>query len=252
MFRKAVSRVRLHNAHSRLPPELGHLPTAPASVTASAVPAVYCIVHPSCRWTGWYIAAKCSVPRIARSRIRFRRTKSTHSCANAWMVTTICMDPSLWPLDTGLRSRVYPPAMGSIRPIHIGELARQTDLTVDSIRFYERRKLLPKPPRSAGRFRLYGSDDVERLLFIRQMHGLGFSLREIRDLTDLRTRKVDACEAVRNLLKRKLADVRAKLRELEKLESELVGDLRKCNQELKHRKHHEACPCPVLEEGQSK
>lgn len=142
--------------------------------------------------------------------------------------------------------------MGSIRPIHIGELARQTDLTVDSIRFYEKQKLLPKPARSAGRFRLYGTDDVERLLFIREMHGLGFSLREIQELTDLRTRKVDACESVRNLLKRKLGNVRGKLHELEKLESELVNDLRKCNKELKHRKRHAACPCPVLEEVQSK
>lgn len=138
--------------------------------------------------------------------------------------------------------------MSTIRPIQIGELARQTALSVDSIRFYEKRKLLPTPARSAGRFRLYGTDDVARLLFIRQMHSLGFSLREIRELTDLRTHRVDACESVRNLLKRKLADVRGKLHDLEKLEAELVNDLNKCNKELKHRKRHAACACPVLEE----
>lgn len=142
--------------------------------------------------------------------------------------------------------------MGSMRAIHIGELARQTALSVDSIRFYEKRNLLPKPARSAGRFRLYGTDDVARLLFIRQMHGLGFSLREIRELTDLRTRNVDACESVRNLLKRKLVDVRGKVQELQKLESELVNDLRKCNKELKHRRQHAAAACPVLEQVRSK
>jgi DNA-binding transcriptional MerR regulator len=136
--------------------------------------------------------------------------------------------------------------------IQIGELARRTALTVDAIRFYERRHLLPKAIRSPGGFRLYSTDDIERLHFVRQMHGLGFSLREISELIDLRTHKVDACELVRELLKRKLADVRAKLHELQELESELMNDLKKCNKELKHRERHAACACPVLEEAQTK
>ena len=135
--------------------------------------------------------------------------------------------------------------------MQIGELAKRTSLSVDAIRFYEKRKLLPKPARTEGRFRLYAADDIERLNFIRQMHGLGFSLREIGELTDLRAQKVDACESVRDLLKRKLADVRGKLRELEQLESELVNDLKQCNRELSHRKRHAACACPVLEEAQT-
>jgi DNA-binding transcriptional MerR regulator len=59
------------------------------------------------------------------------------------------------------------------------------------------------------------------------MHGLGFSLREIKELTDLRTDKIEACESVRDLLKRKLVEVRRKCSELESLESQLVVDLRK-------------------------
>jgi DNA-binding transcriptional MerR regulator len=84
------------------------------------------------------------------------------------------------------------------------------------------------------------------------MHGLGFRLREIRELAELRTHKVDACESVKDWLMRKLTDVRGKLHELEKLESELVNDLKKCNKELKHRERHAACACPVLEEVQTK
>jgi len=80
------------------------------------------------------------------------------------------------------------------------------------------------------------------------MHELGFSLREIRELIDLRTRKVAACESVRELLKSKLVGVRAKLQELQKLESELMADLRKCNKELKRRQRHAASACPVLDE----
>jgi DNA-binding transcriptional MerR regulator len=132
--------------------------------------------------------------------------------------------------------------------IQIGEVAKRTSLTIDAIRFYEKRKLLPKAVRSAGRFRLYGEGIVERLHFIQQMQGLGFSLREVGELIELRERKVDACESVKELLKAKLIHVRAKLHELRHLESELEMDLRKCNRELHHRQRHAAHSCPMLEE----
>ena len=103
-----------------------------------------------------------------------------------------------------------------------------------------------------GRFRLYSVDDIERLSFVRQMHGLGFSLREIRELSVLRMRKVEACESVRDLLKAKLKEVRRKIRELKSLESQLVTDVKKCNKELQHRKGHAAYACPVLEELKTK
>jgi DNA-binding transcriptional MerR regulator len=128
--------------------------------------------------------------------------------------------------------------------MQIGELAKRTALTVDAIRFYEKRRLLPKPIRSTGRFRLYTADDMARVRFIQQMQGLGFSLTEIGELIDLRAHKVDACESVRQLLKGKLTGVRAKMRELQQLESELVTDLHKCNQELKHRQRHAALCLP--------
>jgi len=107
---------------------------------------------------------------------------------------------------------------------------------------------MPKAVRSTGRFRLYGEGTIERLHFIQQMQGLGFSLREVGELIQLRERKVDACESVRELLNAKLTDVRAKLQELRHLESELETDLRKCNHELNHRRRHVAHACPVLEE----
>jgi DNA-binding transcriptional MerR regulator len=133
--------------------------------------------------------------------------------------------------------------------MQIGEVAQRTSLTVDAIRFYEKRKLLPKAVRSAGRFRVYGEGTIERLRFIQQMQGLGFSLREVGELIQLRERKVDACESVKELLRAKLSDIRAKLQDLRHLESELESDLRKCSRELNHRRRHAACPCPVLEEA---
>ncbi len=70
--------------------------------------------------------------------------------------------------------------------MQIGEVAKLTALSVDAIRFYERRTLLPKVPRTVGHFRIYTDADVIRLSFIRQMQGLGFSLREVQQLLDLR------------------------------------------------------------------
>jgi DNA-binding transcriptional MerR regulator len=133
--------------------------------------------------------------------------------------------------------------------VRIGELAKHSEMTVDGIRFYEKRGLLPKARRTAGRFRLYSAHDLERVRFIRQMQALGFSLREIKDLVDLRERKVEACEAVRKLLRDKLDATHAKARQLQNLEAELLADLRKCNKELRHRQRHKPCACPVLEEA---
>jgi DNA-binding transcriptional MerR regulator len=133
--------------------------------------------------------------------------------------------------------------------MQIGEAAKQAALSVDAIRFYERRSLLPKAMRTEGRFRLYTSVDIVRLRFIRQMQSLGFSLTEIRQLLHLRERRLDACHEVRDFLKSKLDTIRSKIRELETLERELSVDLRKCNQELKHRANHAARACPVLNDA---
>jgi DNA-binding transcriptional MerR regulator len=130
--------------------------------------------------------------------------------------------------------------------MQIGEVAKRTALTVDAIRFYERRALLPKAPRSAGRFRLYGGHDVARLGFIREMQGWASPCSKSGSSWTLREHRLDACHEVRDLLKMKLEKARSKIRELERLERELALDLRKCNRELKHRDRHAPRSCPIL------
>ena len=156
-------------------------------------------------------------------------------------------------LDSGLHSRLYDFVMATnhqaVTMMQIGEVAKRSSLTVDAIRFYEKRKLLPKAVRSAGRFRLYGEGTIERLHFIHQMQGLGFSLREVGELIQLRERKVEACESVKRLLQVKLHDIRSKMHELQRLESELQSDLRKCGGELRKRRQQPPRACPVLEES---
>jgi len=134
---------------------------------------------------------------------------------------------------------------GSRPTFQIGELARRTALSIDAIRFYERRKLLPPASRTAGRFRLYTSHDIERLQFVQRMQRLGFSLEEIKELMGIRADKAHACASVRQSLRTKLADVTLKLRELRQLEAELKIDLSKCNRALRQQRG-KACACPVL------
>ena len=132
--------------------------------------------------------------------------------------------------------------------LQIGELSRRTALSIDAIRFYERRRLLPPASRSAGRFRLYRAEDIDQLRFVQRMQRLGFSLKEIRELTGIRADEPHACAAARQFLKTKLPEVTGKIRELQQLRSELEIDLRKCGQVLK-RQRGKACACPVLEEA---
>jgi MerR family transcriptional regulator, mercuric resistance operon regulatory protein len=135
--------------------------------------------------------------------------------------------------------------------MHIGEVAKLTARTVDAIYFYERKELLPKVLRTEGQFRVYSSADVARLGFIQRMQGLGFSLREIKQLLELRENRQQDCSQVRGLLKAKFEDVRSKLRELERLERELAADLHKCNRELRYRQKHASRSCPVLTDSAS-
>ncbi|MEW5976392.1 MAG: heavy metal-responsive transcriptional regulator [Acidobacteriota bacterium] len=132
--------------------------------------------------------------------------------------------------------------------LQIGKLARETGLSVDTIRFYQKQGLLKESRRSEGGFRLFSPDDLETLIFIRKAQQLGFSLVEIRELLIVRDRKTQACSHVRDLLGQKLAAVEKKIQELREFERELQVALRKCNREIrKETAAHEEC-CPVLEE----
>ena len=154
-------------------------------------------------------------------------------------------------LDSGVHSRVYSGiakiGMASVtQSLHIGEVARQTGLTVDAIRFYEKEQLLHQPRRTSGGFRLFSAQDVERVQFIRQVQELGFSLSEVKELLVLRSGSVEACSQVRGLLEQKLAKVRHNIRELQKLEEELKSTVRECDIAQK-KSSGDRQPCPVLE-----
>ncbi len=128
----------------------------------------------------------------------------------------------------------------------IGRVSDETGLSVDAIRFYEKQKLLDRPQRTEGGFRLFHREDIARIQYIRRAQQLGFSLGEIRELLILQQDNSEACSHVRDLLRAKVAAVRTKIKELSRLEAQLAGSLRNCQRNLKARENCERRGCPVL------
>lgn len=114
--------------------------------------------------------------------------------------------------------------------------------------------MLAPASRTAAGYRKFEESAVDRLEFVRRAKALGFSLGEIRDLLIIQDEHADACVEVRGLLQAKLATIREKMVELQKLEVQLSLALRKCNQALKREPaRHGAKRCPVLRQiSQSK
>ena len=122
--------------------------------------------------------------------------------------------------------------------MRIGELARTVDVNVETIRYYQRIGLLELPEKPNGGMRSYKDEDLQRLRFIRRAQQLGFSLDDIRELLELSS---SDCERVEKLAVEKLSLVKAKLRQLRRIESVLAKTVEQCAR----RKNNQ--PCPIIE-----
>ena len=131
--------------------------------------------------------------------------------------------------------------------LHIGTAAKQTGLSIDAIRFYQKSGLLKPPARTGGGYRVFTETEIAQLQFIARAQDLGFSLAEIRELLSLKNENGRACPEVRGLMHRKLQNVREKIASLRQLESELARGLRSCDRALKRSTARER-GCPVIEE----
>jgi MerR family transcriptional regulator, copper efflux regulator len=127
----------------------------------------------------------------------------------------------------------------------IGRLAKQSNVHVETLRYYERRGLIPKPARTAGNYRMYSSDNLRRVKFIKQAQGLGFSLKEIKKLLALRATPRAKCADVRNYAIQKIGDIQDRIRSLQRMRSSLEKLLRECSGDLP------ATACPILESLES-
>ena len=122
----------------------------------------------------------------------------------------------------------------------IGQLSRLSGVNIETIRYYERIKMLPPPPRTDSGRRIYGAQDARILVFIRRARELGFSLDEIRALLRLGGPGKASCREVRTIATHHLEDIRAKLSDLTKLERLLAKTVARCSGKT-------VPDCPVLD-----
>lgn len=110
----------------------------------------------------------------------------------------------------------------------IGELSRRGASNVPTIRYYEQIGLLPRAARNAGGHRVYGEDDLRRLLFIRRCRDFGFAIEQVRELLALTEAGDRDCNEARDLARAHLDTVRGKLRSLQALERSLADFVQNC------------------------
>lgn len=123
----------------------------------------------------------------------------------------------------------------------IGTVAERAAVNVETLRYYERRGLIPKPPRTAANYRIYPADTVKRVRFVKRAQELGFSLKEVRELLSLRATPKTRCADVRQRAEVKLRAIDEKLRSLRAMRRALSGLVAECSGE------GPLMACPILE-----
>ncbi len=114
-------------------------------------------------------------------------------------------------------------------PLTIGDLGKATNTKVETVRYYERIGLLPKPARSSGNYRTYGTAELGRLSFIRRARDLGFSLDQVRALLGLSDDRTCDCAGIDRIANEHLREVDRKLADLTALRRELKAVIDSCD-----------------------
>jgi len=122
----------------------------------------------------------------------------------------------------------------------IGRLSKRTGVNIETIRYYERAGMLPKPLRSKGGYRVYSHDHVKRLSFVRRGRELGFSLDQLRGLLRLVEVRHYTCAEVKTITLEHLAEVRRKVTDLRRLAQVLSDMAGKC-------KGGKVPECPIID-----
>lgn len=124
--------------------------------------------------------------------------------------------------------------------MNIGQLARQAGVPIDTVRYYERQRLIPEPVRSASGYRQYQRDDVTRLHFIRRAKTLGFTLEEIGELMAISGHSNNDMKQMKAAAGKKLEVVEERLAELTRMRDALKGLIEECPG------HGPLATCPIM------
>jgi Hg(II)-responsive transcriptional regulator len=123
----------------------------------------------------------------------------------------------------------------------IGKLADASDVNVETIRFYERKGIL-KQPKKQGAFRYYPNEYIARIRFIKRSQELGFTLKETKELLDLRIKNQAKCSDILSRTEKKITEIEQKISDLKKMKKSLEG-LTKCCVDI----HQPLSDCPILD-----
>lgn len=129
-----------------------------------------------------------------------------------------------------------------MRSYTIGQLAANAGVNIETVRYYERRRLIARPAKpSSGGFRQYDDEHLRRIRFIKRAQELGFTLAEIDGLLSLRANDAAECAAVRTTAEAKIAEVQAKVRSLQQIQRALERLIAAC------RASGHGADCPILD-----
>lgn len=128
-----------------------------------------------------------------------------------------------------------------MKPLTIGQVARQAGIGVETVRFYEREGLIEEPDRRASGYRQFEEAVVDRLRFIREAKELGFTLKEIKELLSLKLDPRSSCAEVKERAEAKIDDIEEKIRMLQRMKRALGKLTKACSG------NGPASECPILE-----
>lgn len=130
--------------------------------------------------------------------------------------------------------------------LKIGELSEITDVSTQTIRYYERVGVLPEPERAENGYRRYDQTDVARLRFVRSARALDFSLDDIEEILDLRDQGTAPCSYVMGLMDERISVIDDRIRELERLREELTR-LHQAGIQMPEDVRMKECVCHLIE-----
>lgn len=126
--------------------------------------------------------------------------------------------------------------------IKVGEIAKKVGINVETLRYYEKIELMPKPKRKDSRYRYYDKNDLKRLLFIKRAKELGFILKEIKELLELKVESSSTCGDVKHLAENRLKDIKERIKDLKNIKRVLIKLINQCLSEKLSTDE-----CPILE-----
>jgi DNA-binding transcriptional MerR regulator len=146
-----------------------------------------------------------------------------------------------------LKNLVHKSFRIAISMFQIGEISRRLGINSQTIYFYERIGLIPSPQRTEAGYRIFSTQDVDRLDFIVRAKSLGLSLDEIKEILTLKDGRSLTCQAVYQRLYQKVNEIQINIQKLQILHDELQPLLEQCRRNFNHPDpNHE---CTVIEQG---